>query len=195
MTVNPIETEYNGYRFRSRLEARWAVFFDTLEIPYEYEAQGYSIDGTPYLPDFILHTYGGRDGDTCSDIVRGPVIAEVKGLDVDEHEGRHIQLLRKLSIQLNCFTMLLSGPPGFRPYNGFAPRLPVDAFCALFFRSYSSRIAIVDNYWAQGVSVDENTGALTFDPHDDRTVRKQFGPQLIAAVNAARSARFDRRSP
>lgn len=25
-----IETEYKGYRFRSRLEARWAVFFDTL---------------------------------------------------------------------------------------------------------------------------------------------------------------------
>jgi len=25
-----IETEYKWYRFRSRTEARWAVFFDTL---------------------------------------------------------------------------------------------------------------------------------------------------------------------
>lgn len=25
-----IQTEYNGYLFRSRLEARWAVFFDAL---------------------------------------------------------------------------------------------------------------------------------------------------------------------
>lgn len=194
MTINPIETEYNGYRFRSRLEARWAVFFDALEIPYEYEAQGYTLDGVPYLPDFTLHTYGDRDDDTRSDVVRGPVIAEVKGLDVDEHEGRHVQLLRKLSVHLNCFTMLLSGPPGFRLYNGFAPQLPADAFCVLFFRAYSSRIAIVDDYWAQSISIDENTGAMTFSPNDDRIVRNRFGPQLVAAVNAARSARFDRRS-
>ena len=52
--LQPIETEWNGYRFRSRLEARWAVFFDTLGIPYEYEVQGYRIDGVSYLPDFWL---------------------------------------------------------------------------------------------------------------------------------------------
>ena len=26
--IKAIPTEYKGYRFRSRLEARWAVFFD-----------------------------------------------------------------------------------------------------------------------------------------------------------------------
>lgn len=51
----PIETHYNGYRFRSRLEARWAIFFDTLGIKYEYEPEGYQLsDGTLYLPDFYL---------------------------------------------------------------------------------------------------------------------------------------------
>ncbi len=35
--MKPIETIYNGFRFRSRLEARWAVFFDAVEIKYEYE--------------------------------------------------------------------------------------------------------------------------------------------------------------
>lgn len=25
--IKPIETKYDGYLFRSRLEARWAVFF------------------------------------------------------------------------------------------------------------------------------------------------------------------------
>ncbi len=49
-----IETKYNGYKFRSRLEARWAVFFDTLNIEYRYESEGYSLEGTPYLPDFWL---------------------------------------------------------------------------------------------------------------------------------------------
>ena len=53
--IKPIETVYNGYRFRSRLEARWAVCFDELGIQYEYEKEGYElIDGLRYLPDFWL---------------------------------------------------------------------------------------------------------------------------------------------
>lgn len=55
MSIKPIETYYNGYRFRSRLEARWAVFFDVMGIKYEYEPEGYKLsDGTMYLPDFYL---------------------------------------------------------------------------------------------------------------------------------------------
>lgn len=53
--IQAIETEYNGYRFRSRLEARWAVFFDAAGIKYEYEPEGFELDdGTRYLPDFYL---------------------------------------------------------------------------------------------------------------------------------------------
>lgn len=56
--MQAIETIYNGYRFRSRLEARWAVFFDALGIPYEYEKEGYELDGgVRYLPDFWLPQY------------------------------------------------------------------------------------------------------------------------------------------
>ena len=55
MDIKPIETYYNGYRFRSRLEARWAVFFDALGIRYQYEIEGYKLsDGQYYLPDFFL---------------------------------------------------------------------------------------------------------------------------------------------
>lgn len=56
MTIQAIETHYASHRFRSRLEARWAVFFDTLGVHWEYEPQGYLIgtDRTPYLPDFWL---------------------------------------------------------------------------------------------------------------------------------------------
>lgn len=35
-----LTTRYAGCRFRSRLEARWAVFFDHLGIEWEYEPQG-----------------------------------------------------------------------------------------------------------------------------------------------------------
>lgn len=53
--ITPIETIYKGYRFRSRLEARWAVFFDKAGIEYKYEPDGFTgIDGDPYLPDFYL---------------------------------------------------------------------------------------------------------------------------------------------
>lgn len=54
MNLKAIETVYNGYRFRSRLEARWAVFLDTLKIPYEYEKEGYELPSGWYLPDFWL---------------------------------------------------------------------------------------------------------------------------------------------
>ena len=54
MTIKPIETIYKGYKFRSRLEARWAVFFDALDIIYEYEPEGYATKAGWYLPDFWL---------------------------------------------------------------------------------------------------------------------------------------------
>lgn len=54
-TIKAIQTEYNGFKFRSRLEARWAVFFDSAKIKYEYEPEGYQCaDGKRYLPDFYL---------------------------------------------------------------------------------------------------------------------------------------------
>lgn len=53
--IKPIETVYAGCHFRSRLEARWAVFFDTLGVQWEYEPQGYELSsGSRYLPDFYL---------------------------------------------------------------------------------------------------------------------------------------------
>jgi len=43
-------TLYNGVRFRSRLEARWACFFDLLEWKWEYEP----IDFEGWTPDFKI---------------------------------------------------------------------------------------------------------------------------------------------
>jgi hypothetical protein len=58
--IRAIETHYDGYKFRSRLEARWAVFFNKVNIEWEYEPQGLELK-TPagrirYLPDFWLGT-------------------------------------------------------------------------------------------------------------------------------------------
>jgi hypothetical protein len=45
-----IPTVYKGRQFRSRLEARWAAFFDLLHWPYEYEP--FELPG--WIPDFLL---------------------------------------------------------------------------------------------------------------------------------------------
>jgi len=72
-TVKAIETYYKGYHFRSRLEARWAVFFDTLGIPWKYEDEGFEAEvhdkTVRYLPDFFLPDRWGNGG----------VYVEVKG--------------------------------------------------------------------------------------------------------------------
>jgi len=57
--IKAIQTRYNGYHFRSRIEARWAVFLDALGIKYEYEAEGYELnEAGRYLPDFWLPEQG-----------------------------------------------------------------------------------------------------------------------------------------
>lgn len=51
--LKAIETKYNGFTFRSRMEARWAVFMDSLGVKYNYEPEAYELDkGLVYLPDF-----------------------------------------------------------------------------------------------------------------------------------------------
>lgn len=52
--INPIPTKYKGITFRSRIEAIWAVFFDTLKWDWRYEDQYYSLPSGNYLPDFYF---------------------------------------------------------------------------------------------------------------------------------------------
>lgn len=80
--IKPIETVYKGYRFRSRLEARWAVFFDALGTNWEYEPEGFELPGGKrYLPDFRVKCYGYRvfEEDSPSDLY-----IEVKGEMTEE---------------------------------------------------------------------------------------------------------------
>jgi hypothetical protein len=49
--IAAIPTRYNGVNFRSRLEARWAAFFDLCGRRWAYEP--FDIEG--YIPDFMLY--------------------------------------------------------------------------------------------------------------------------------------------
>ena len=79
--MKPIQTEYKGYLFRSRLEARWAVFFDACGVDWEYEPEGYDLgNGIHYLPDFLLHKvqFGGYGSGSEFSEIRS-LYVEVKG--------------------------------------------------------------------------------------------------------------------
>ncbi len=52
--IKAIQTQYSNVLFRSRIEARWAVFFDLLGLPWQYELECFEFDGVRYLPDFWL---------------------------------------------------------------------------------------------------------------------------------------------
>ena len=86
--LKPIETCYDGYKFRSRLEARWAVFFHEAGIEYQYEPEGFSLpDGSWYLPDFYLPWFG--------------MYIEIKPKDIDEKLIDKAE--RKISNLLNSY--------------------------------------------------------------------------------------------
>ena len=74
-----IETKYNGYLMRSRLEARWGTFFDYLSINYYYEYEGFELEGQRYLPDFWLP--------------QQDCFIEVKGKEPTEDEKNKAKLL------------------------------------------------------------------------------------------------------
>ena len=52
--IKAIPTKYRGYEFRSRLEARYAIFLDDMEESWEYELEGFQLPSGWYLPDFFL---------------------------------------------------------------------------------------------------------------------------------------------
>lgn len=85
MKVKAIETIYKGYRFRSRLEAKWAVFFDDIGIEWIYEPEGFVFsDGTKYLPDFYLP--------------ESKEFFEVKGIMTEEDDHKVQKLIEELQI-------------------------------------------------------------------------------------------------
>ncbi len=55
MTIASIPTKYAGCAFRSRLEARWAAFFDIVGWSWDYEP----VDLHGWCPDFSLRGHSG----------------------------------------------------------------------------------------------------------------------------------------
>jgi hypothetical protein len=169
--IQAIETYYRGFRFRSRLEARWAVFFDHLKIKFDYEPEGYNLGGgLLYLPDFHLPGFKWW--------------AEVKPEWFKSHEEDKAYAFAK---QTGRSILLLDGPPNFQSYFGFQP---VRDGTAVHIEplDYSLDVAAHTKATAEG--------RLWGQPHFEEGVppEEQFSPEYREAVYAARAARFEERS-
>ena len=169
MSIRAIETEYKGYRFRSRLEARWAVFFDNLSLEWRYEPEGFELpDGTRYLPDFWLPS------------VRS--WAEVKAGDMTPEEDRKCLGLSE-GTGFDC--LALEGPPANRPVRAFKPHQEMDApwwypVCLTNYKGYPA-------YEARFFSFPECDCAWNGGPY----CRYCTFDDTQKAAEAARAARFE----
>lgn len=77
MKIAAIPTKYKGIQFRSRLEARWASFFDLCRWYWKYEP----FDLPGWIPDFAIYPYVGSHSDDAwnwkPDLSR-PILVEIK---------------------------------------------------------------------------------------------------------------------
>ena len=177
------ETYYNGYRFRSRSEARWAVFFDHAKIKYFYEPEGFPVKGTSgYLPDFYLPD--------------SKEFFEVKGiLDDDDYK------------KITTF-MEETNYPVVVGYSDMTFQAPEPDFCTLADKDWSYLFRCVDcgKLFFRGIEgCWRCTACGEWDEHHEEVVTGDdpftpsnggFGDcdkqqELIRAFKAARQARFE----
>lgn len=102
--IMSIDTVYNGHKFRSRLEARYAIFMQSMNIEWVYELEGYKLPSGWYLPDFYL-----------PDFEFNGSFAEVK-FKFNEDE---IKLCKELCELTKKPVLMLEGIPSVKMYSIF----------------------------------------------------------------------------
>jgi hypothetical protein len=105
-----LPTTYNGIKYRSRTEARWAKFFDEAGIVFSYEVEGFDLPSGRYLPDFEIYPYFPYVGSKSSKIY-----IEVKGWFSDDE----ILKCKHLCEYTKCTVLMLDGVPDFKTYKLF----------------------------------------------------------------------------
>ena len=188
--IKAIETEYKGYRFRSRLEARWAVFFDACGVDWEYEPEGFDLGGgLHYLPDFLLHGVAGRDG--------GDLYVEVKG-QMTDYDARKINRFASLGMRENHFcgksrtAILIVGniPPG-NSMREITEHISDEAYSDRHgWPNYYNFETIDGDYFAAHPGINWDGGFELFG--DDSSYLCEMNPKATErAFRMARQARFE----
>jgi len=169
-TLQAIETQYKDYRFRSRLEARWAVFFDALGLDWNYEPEGYNLgEAGYYLPDFWLPL-------PTIEYLSAGFFIEIKGVKPTEE---YLDKLRVLSVQSKHSVWCFVGEPGKQHR---------------FIAHNSGRGGWQENYECEGCHMDSFTFDLSCTFARFWTCGINQPPKkcnVDYAIRAARSARFE----
>lgn len=114
LSIKAIETRYRGRRFRSRLEAKFAVFLDSLGWSWSYEDEGFDLPKTGYyLPDFLVLS---NDAGLPS-----PFWVEVKGSNPSIEE---VNKLRELACRSGRHSYFFVGTQHKASYTPNAPYFP-----------------------------------------------------------------------
>jgi hypothetical protein len=166
--MKAINTRYKGYKFRSRLEARWAVFFDTLGIEWDYEVEGFVLsNGNCYLPDFFLPTFNGG------------MYVEVKPKELTKEERDNCLELCNGS---GYNVWLAVGKPDLVCYEVFYHHngdvIEGDGIPCADQAEFENRMFAMSAYGEVGKPIN-------------RQYRKLMGQKLITAIKAAKEARFE----
>jgi hypothetical protein len=106
--VKAIETRWKGWRFRSRTEARWAVFLEAAGIGFEYESEGFHLPSGPYLPDFRLTSF--PSGGFPKGAISQEAWLEIKPAFPSESEARKCE---ELAIATGSPVLVAMGAPDF----------------------------------------------------------------------------------
>lgn len=179
MTIKAIETEYKGYRFRSRLEARWAVFFDACGFKWDYEPEGFDINGIKYLPDFCLHDvcFPLFDDDTAP---HHDFYIEVKG-EMDGFDREKIEAFAR-----EWPVYVVGNIPFAKDFFDYMYKI---AEANMEDRLYYTYATIYGNEYPAGIFVNKD-GRPDFAGADEETENLDI-EKTLSALRAARAARFE----
>lgn len=175
--IRAIETVYAGCRFRSRLEARWAVYFDSLGWSWDYEPEGFELLGGRYLPDFKVHVIPALCPCPRHDELPRHEWFEVKGQEPTERE---IALALELSIATGEQVTIVCDiprPRGMAQIQGWRARR--------FGQIHPNR------FFTHGGGDDDQCNGDVEMAAWLVSVGMNRNSRLLAAATAARSARFE----
>ena len=189
-TITAIQTEYKGYRFRSRLEARWAVFFDACHVNWEYEPEGFALpNGQFYLPDFLLHGCAGR---SPSDLY-----VEVKGkmTETDAKKIRQFSSINDFERQeISNPILVVAGIPygnDIRDIEVFCQDLGYDGFPGINGGPYPFNFETIDgDYFVAHPGINKN-GRFELFGDDSNYTYDRDDVATLRAFKLARQARFE----
>jgi hypothetical protein len=193
--IGAIETVWDEYRFRSRLEARWAVFFKAARIRYIYEPECFRLScGDLYLPDFYLPEVNMR---TTED--KGGIYVEVKP---SRPRSDELDYLFELSRITGKSVLLIEGMPAswesFFDAEGeghYECSLKTDSMTwdvgMLFARCYRCLRVRVQHGWYQEPYEYRAYCEYCFKQSGEKSRCDAAHPSLVHAVKVARSYRFD----